>query len=130
MLLAMRRMLLPAAASVLLASAAPAAAKTPLFTKREAVRFVRAYFVPRTPGLLRDQRATFFSVESARLRATRRTSHSTVIVAFRIRLRPDAAHAARNWWPIVCTGRTRNTERPDGSKVGRIAGYRCTTVRP
>ena len=126
----MRRMLLPIAAGVLLASAAPAAAKTPLLTNREAVRFVRAYFVPRTPGLLRDQRAKFYSVESAGLSATRRISRSTVIVAFRVRLRPDAAHAARHWWPIVCRGRTRNTERPDRSRVGRIAGYRCVTMRP
>ena len=125
----MRRLLL-SAASVLLASGAPAAARTPLLTKREAVQFVRAYFVPRAPGLLRDQRATFFSVGSATLRATRRISRSTVIVAFRIRLRPDAAHAARDWWPIVCDGRTRNTERPDGSRVGHIAGYRCATARP
>ena len=56
MLQPMRRVLLPAAASVLLASAAPAAAQTPLLTKREAVQFVRAYFVPRAPALLRDQR--------------------------------------------------------------------------
>ncbi|MGN6390848.1 MAG: hypothetical protein ACTHM9_01185 [Gemmatimonadales bacterium] len=124
----MRRVLL-SAASVLLASAAPAAARTPLLTNREAVQFVRTYFVPRAPGLLRDHRATFFSVGSARLQATRRTSRSTVIVAFRIRLRPDAAHAARNWSPIICRGRTRNTERANGSKVGRIAGYRCVTVR-
>jgi hypothetical protein len=101
-------------------------------------RAARTYLLDAVPRgaprvLLPDERAGFF--RTARVwvqpaRDCRRRAAAAVSCRMRVRLVPDAAHRASNWWPISCRGAVLVRRLGDGRLKGSQLDYTCRTVRP
>jgi hypothetical protein len=101
-------------------------------------RAARAYLLRAVPPeapriMLRDERAGFF--RTARLwvqpaRRCHRRAADAVSCRITVRLVPDAAHRARNWWPISCRGAVLVSRLADGRLKGDQLDYACRTIRP
>ncbi|HEV7806993.1 MAG TPA: hypothetical protein VGO80_14315 [Solirubrobacteraceae bacterium] len=105
------------------------------FVSKETAREYLLNAVPKGAPrvMLRDERAAFFRTARLSLQSARqcqRRSADAVSCAFRARLVPDAAHRARNWWPIACRGSVVVRRHDDGRLQGHQGAYVCRTVRP
>ena len=81
---------------------------------------------------LGDERAGFFRTQRLWIEAARncrRDSAVEVVCRVNVRLVPDAAHRARDWWPILCRGEVLVSMRPDGKLAGDQLDYVCRSVR-
>jgi hypothetical protein len=105
------------------------------FVGKRAARAYLLHAVPRGAPrvLLRDERAGFFRTAGVWIEPARRCHRRAAVVVsceMRTRLVPDAAHRARNWWPISCSGAVLVERLGDGRLKGSQLGYACRTVRP
>lgn len=126
------RVIAVALAVTLLGGWAPAADAA--FVGKRAARTYLLQAVPEDAPrvLLRDERAEFFRTARLWIEPARRCHRRAAVAVscrMRIRLVPDAAHRARNWWPISCRG-TVLVRLVDGRLKGSQLGYTCRTVRP
>lgn len=102
--------------------------------KREA----RAYVLDVVPAgapqvMLRDERAGFFRTERLWVQPAQRCQRrAPVSVSCRVvaQLVPDAAHRARNWWPISCRGSVLVTRLDTGRLQATQRDYACRTIHP
>lgn len=103
-------------------------------TKRDARAFIKRQLPGEAPALLlKDERAGFFSTQTLHVQAARRCdrrSTSEVSCRYRVRLRPDAPHRKRNWWPIRCAGSVLVAHLRGGALGGDLGDYVCRTVQP
>jgi hypothetical protein len=100
-------------------------------------RDARTYLLGAVPKgaarvMLPDERARFFHpanvwIEPAR--SCHRRSAEAVSCRIRVRLEPDAAHRAANWWPISCSGAVLVRRLGDGRLKGDQLNYVCRTLR-
>lgn len=117
----------------LLAGWAPAA-DAAFVSKREARAFLLRALPPGAPrALLRDERTAFFRTAHVWVQPAsgcHRRDATGVSCRFRVRLEPDAAHRAHNWWPISCRGAVLVRRLEDGRLKGSPRDYVCRTIRP
>ena len=110
-----------------------ASAEGAYVAKRAARDYLRHAIPPAAPRvLLGDERAGFFRTQKLWIEAARncrRDSAVAVVCRMSVRLVPDAAHRARNWWPIRCRGEVLVSMRSDGKLAGDQLDYVCRSVR-
>jgi hypothetical protein len=110
------------------------AAEAAFVSKREARAFLLRALPPGAPrAFLRDERTAFFRTAHVWVQPARgchRRDAAGVSCRFRVRLVPDAAHRAHNWWPISCRGAVLVRRLGDGRLKGSPRDYVCRTTRP
>ena len=126
----------PRVIAAVLAAALPAlwapTASAAFVGKREARSYLLRVVPKGAPRvMLRDERAAFFRTARISIPPSRLCARRGGAVECRVltRLVADAAHRARNWWPIVCRGSVIVKRRGDGRLQGAQGNYACRTVR-
>lgn len=120
--------------TIALSPAVPAAAQVVggSLTKQEAHDFEQRQLPESAPKLLlKDERGDFYSTSKTHIEQAEhcgRVSKAMVNCRFRVRLKPDKAHAAKNWWPIRCRGSFDIARLTNGGIGGELQNYVCKTI--
>lgn len=130
----MTKRLIAVATAVALSTAWTPSAEAAFVAKKAARSYLLKAVPPEAPQvMLGDERAGFFRTERIWVQAAGRCdrrSADAVSCRLTVWLVPDAAHRAKNWWPISCRGAVLVGRLKDGRLTGDQSDYVCRTVRP